>query len=56
MNLIPIDASVVKGSHGRITNDTMNYPILVSQKINLISDEFINAIDVFKIIMQHLKD
>lgn len=56
MNLIPIDASVVKGSHGRITNDTMNYPIIVSQKTNLISDEFINAIDVFKIIMQHLKD
>lgn len=56
MNLIPIDASLVKGSHGRITNDTMNYPIIVSQKTNLISDEFINAIDVFKIIMQHLKD
>jgi len=56
MNLIPIDASVVKGSHGRITNDTMNYPIIVSKKTDLISDEFINAIDVFKIIMLHLID
>nr|YP_009551191.1 hypothetical protein [Vischeria sp. ACOI 3415]QAA12124.1 hypothetical protein [Vischeria sp. ACOI 3415] len=56
VNIIPIDASVVKGSHGRIPNDSMNYPIIVSQKTNLNLDEFINAIDVFKIIMQHLKD
>nr|YP_010478808.1 hypothetical protein N4K71_pgp086 [Neustupella aerophytica]UVI61113.1 hypothetical protein [Neustupella aerophytica] len=54
MNLIPLNASLVKGSHGRITTDSNNYPIIVSQKKDLISEEFIKTIDVFKIIMQHL--
>nr|YP_010478526.1 hypothetical protein N4K87_pgp086 [Chlorobotrys sp.]UVI60831.1 hypothetical protein [Chlorobotrys sp.] len=54
MNFIPLDSSLVKGSHGRIPNDPNKYPILVSQKKHLLLEGPINATDVFKIILRHL--
>ena len=30
MNVIPIDASLVKGSHGRIPEDRLDWPVYIS--------------------------
>lgn len=54
MNIIPLDASLIKGSHGAINIDEAYYPILVQSekpKNNLIT-----PIDVQGIIMSHIFD
>lgn len=51
MNVIPLDATLIKGSHGRITADAKDHPVLISTqpvKAGVI------ATDVHDIILQHL--
>jgi len=55
MDFIPLDASLVKGSHGRIFEDLGNYPILISQRKDLLLKPFIAAPAVFQTILNHLK-
>lgn len=50
MNIIPIDANLIKGSHGRIPEDTDDYPILISNSGLETKDTVIEATDVYKII------
>jgi len=50
MNIIPIDATLIKGSHGRIPEDTDDYPILISNNKNASKDGVIEAVDVYQII------
>jgi hypothetical protein len=50
MNIIPIDATLIKGSHGRIPEDTDDYPILISNSALEAKDTVVKAIDVYKII------
>jgi predicted AlkP superfamily pyrophosphatase or phosphodiesterase len=50
MNIIPIDATLIKGSHGRIPEDTDDYPILISNNKNTSKDGVIEAVDVYQII------
>ena len=55
MDIIPLDASLVKGSHGRIPESVDDWPILISKKMKPISPSSIEAKDVFDIILSHLK-
>ena len=51
MNVIPLDATLIKGSHGRMPADVKDHPVLISTqptKAGLI------ATDVHDIILQHL--
>lgn len=51
MDVIPLDATLIKGSHGRITADAKDHPVLISTqpvKTGVI------ATDVHNIILQHL--
>ena len=51
MDVIPLDASLVKGSHGRAGNDPSFYPVLVTdQPVNLQ----VKPTDVYHIIWSHL--
>jgi predicted AlkP superfamily pyrophosphatase or phosphodiesterase len=50
MNIIPIDATLIKGSHGRIPDDLADYPILISSNNTSVKEGVIEAIDVYKII------
>ena len=50
MNIIPIDATLIKGSHGRIPEDTDDYPILISNTALEAKDTVVKATDVYKII------
>ncbi|WP_027075415.1 alkaline phosphatase family protein [Maribacter antarcticus] len=50
MNIIPIDASLIKGSHGRIPDDIADYPLLISNTNAAIKEGIIEAVDVYQII------
>ncbi|RPD39211.1 alkaline phosphatase family protein [Chitinophaga barathri] len=51
MDVIPLDATLIKGSHGRISGDKKDHPVLItSQKVK----DNVQAVDVHDIILQHL--
>ena len=54
MDVIPLDATLVKGSHGHLTNSVERSPLLITQQQNLINSEKIEATEVFQIILNHL--
>lgn len=54
MNIIPIDASLIKGSHGRIPEDIKDYPMLITNNENQQETTTIDAVEVFKVIEDHV--
>ena len=50
MDLIPLDADLVKGSHGCIPKSDQDYPVLIGKFSDLEGGEKIPATEVF----QHL--
>ncbi|MBD2206667.1 alkaline phosphatase family protein [Calothrix sp. FACHB-1219] len=54
MDVIPLDASLVRGSHGCVTNSPSEGPIFISQQTHLMNEELIYATDVCSLILQHL--
>jgi len=54
MDLIPLDASLVKGSHGVRSHDSKNHPIILSRRTELLNSPIIEATDVYEIIKQHI--
>lgn len=51
MNVIPLDATLIKGSHGRIAEETKDHPVLISTqpvKTGVV------ATDIHDIILRHL--
>lgn len=55
MDVIPLDASLVKGSHGCIPPTPDFKPLFISQKTNLLNSQSIKAIEVCGLILQHLE-
>ncbi len=54
MNIIPVDATLIKGSHGRIPEDIEDYPILITNYSIPQEEATIKAVDVRKIIEDHV--
>lgn len=54
MNIIPIDATLIKGSHGRLTEDVEDFPIFISNHVTGGNDQTISAIEVRDLIEDHL--
>ncbi len=54
MDIIPLDAKLIKGSHGRLTEDEDDHPILISNFGECINSQSIQAVDVRGIIKNHL--
>jgi predicted AlkP superfamily pyrophosphatase or phosphodiesterase len=54
MDVIPLDASLVKGSHGRIPDDPAKGPLLMTRQANLIEDGELPATGVHDVILRHL--
>lgn len=56
MDVIPLDASLVKGSHGRVNKSRQDWPLLITQKPEFEEESTIEAIDVYdfisKIVLQ----
>lgn len=53
MDVIPLDASLIKGSHGRIPDDPDKGPLLMTRHADLLPDE-LAATDVHDLILRHL--
>jgi predicted AlkP superfamily pyrophosphatase or phosphodiesterase len=54
MDVIPLDAGLVKGSHGRITKDPADGPVLISSESALLPDDAVAATDVKNVILAHV--
>lgn len=54
LDIIPLKAELVKGSHGRIPEDTADYPILITNNKSAISQEIIKPTDVYHILEKHV--
>ncbi len=54
MDVIPLDATLVKGSHGRIVSDKSFHPVLITDSIAKQGE--VLATDVYDIIWQHLME
>lgn len=54
MDVIPLDASLVKGSHGHLTSSVERSPLLITQQQELLNGETIEAKEVFQVILDHL--
>jgi predicted AlkP superfamily pyrophosphatase or phosphodiesterase len=54
LDVIPLDASLVKGSHGRIPDDPAKGPLLITRQADLLGDGDIAATDVHDLILRHL--
>jgi predicted AlkP superfamily pyrophosphatase or phosphodiesterase len=56
MDVIPLDASLVRGSHGRIVDDPARGPLLISSEPSLVPDGPIAAAAVKSVILAHVFD
>ena len=56
MDIIPLDATLVKGSHGRIPEDTLDYPILITNTKHKLSANTVEATAIFSILLDHIQN
>ena len=56
MDVIPLDATLVKGSHGHLTSDAGECPLLITRHKELVQDERIRPTRVHDILMNHVFD
>jgi len=54
MGVIPLDATLVKGSHGRITDAPEAGPLLMSSAPQLLDRDAIQAVDVHDLLLRHV--
>ncbi len=53
MEVIPLDASLVRGSHGRVTDRPAEGPLFMTTEPGLLKDR-IRAEDVYGMILAHV--
>ena len=56
LDVIPLDATLVKGSHGRQTGWNEEGPVFISRQKTLIPDDRITSIAVHDLILAHLRE
>jgi predicted AlkP superfamily pyrophosphatase or phosphodiesterase len=54
MDVIPLDGSLVKGSHGRVTDSPEAGPLFLTSRVDLLPSETINADDICRLILDHV--
>ena len=54
LDIIPLKAELVKGSHGRIPENTEDYPIFITNIKSTIEKEIIKPTDVYNILENHV--
>jgi predicted AlkP superfamily pyrophosphatase or phosphodiesterase len=53
MDVIPLDASLVRGSHGRCAEDKNEWPVLISSRNDLVNSESVDASEVYELLRRH---
>jgi hypothetical protein len=54
LDVIPLDASLVKGSHGRLTDDPAQGPVFIGGDPALVPDGEVAATEVKALLLSHL--
>ncbi len=54
MDVIPLDASLVKGSHGRFPHTSSDGPLIISRSADLVPGDEIHATGIQEVILKHL--
>jgi predicted AlkP superfamily pyrophosphatase or phosphodiesterase len=54
MDVIPLDATLVKGSHGRLPGDVREWPVLLSSRPELLSAGPLESTAVFDVLRRHI--
>lgn len=54
MDVIPLDASLVKGSHGRRPRDKKDWPVFITEQSSLQSAAPMESTDVYHTLLRHL--
>jgi predicted AlkP superfamily pyrophosphatase or phosphodiesterase len=55
MDVVPLDATLVKGSHGRRPESTQDWPIIVTAKAELLGAKQIESTDIFQVLLRHFE-
>jgi predicted AlkP superfamily pyrophosphatase or phosphodiesterase len=53
MDVIPLDATLVKGSHGRRPADKKDWPVFITSQPEFLSAKAMESTDVFQILLRH---
>jgi len=56
MDVIPLDTSLIKGSHGRVTDDPQKGPILIAPSSSIDQQKQYKQTDVFGYIEKHFSE
>jgi predicted AlkP superfamily pyrophosphatase or phosphodiesterase len=54
MDLIPLDATLVKGSHGRRPADKKDWPVFITSQPEILGAKEIESTDVFQILLRQI--
>jgi len=54
IDLIPLDATLVKGSHGRRPADKRDWPVIISGQTELLGAQQIESTDVYRILLRQV--
>jgi predicted AlkP superfamily pyrophosphatase or phosphodiesterase len=54
LDVIPLDATLVRGSHGRSNEWSDQGPLFISRRADLVTNDRITSVDVYGLILRHL--
>ncbi|MEO6034725.1 MAG: nucleotide pyrophosphatase/phosphodiesterase family protein [Verrucomicrobiota bacterium] len=54
MDVIPLDATLVKGSHGRTPANVADYPLFISSRADLVPNGNVESTDIYHLIKRHV--
>ncbi|MSU58299.1 MAG: alkaline phosphatase family protein [Pedosphaera sp.] len=54
MDVIPLDASLVKGSHGRCPTHQADWPVFITERSELLQSPQLEATDVYHALLRHV--
>ncbi|MBE9077531.1 alkaline phosphatase family protein [Romeria aff. gracilis LEGE 07310] len=55
MDVIPLDATLVRGSHGHLPKSSADWPLLITQTPELLPADRLEATAVFQVLLNHLQ-
>ncbi len=53
MDVIPLDAALVKGSHGRRPADKKDWPVFITERPELMGAQELESTDVYHALLRH---
>jgi predicted AlkP superfamily pyrophosphatase or phosphodiesterase len=56
LDVIPLDAGLVRGSHGRVGDDPRRGPVFISSEARLVEGDTVAALEVRDLLLRHIFD